>query len=116
MASISSGFISGGRSWGAGVVVRVSASGWAWAFRSARSASGSFTAPACVCVPFASFHLARSWARSLSGAGWRCWVRRGRRCPGAAFEVKVVLPAGVSARAARAQLPCPPSSLAVLGV
>jgi hypothetical protein len=111
------GFASGGRSWGGAVVLRVSRSGWVWAFRVVRSAPGSWSAPACVCVPFESSVLASMWARSVAALGWRVWVRRGRRC-GPAWKCKVALPAGLSAGGARALLPPVPrlSSLAELGV
>jgi hypothetical protein len=111
------GFVSGGRSWGGAVVLRVSRSGWVWSFRAARSAPGSWSAPAAVCVPFDSGALASMWARSVAALGWRVWVRRGRRC-GSAWECKVALPGGLSAGGARALLPPVPrlSSLAPLGV
>jgi hypothetical protein len=87
-------------------------------FRATRSAPGSWSAPAAVCVPFDSGALASMWARSVAALGWRVWVRRGRRCPGAPWECKVAVPAGLSASGARALLPPVPrlSSLAPLGV
>jgi hypothetical protein len=117
VSSASSGFVSGGRAWGGAVVSRVSRSGWVWSFRAVRSGvSGSFAAPAAVCIPFSSRSLAVAWARGVAASlGWRCWARPGKRCA-SPFEVKVSLPAGLSARAARAQLPPLPSSLAALGV
>ena len=111
----SRGFQSGGRAFGGAVVVRVSKSGWVWAFRAARSASGSFPSPACVYVPFCNYYLARSWCRELAACGWRAWVRRSRRCA-SPFEVKIALPPGLSASAARARFPSRPSALAELGV
>ena len=107
------GFISGGRSFGAGVVVRVSRSGWVWALRARRR--GLAPAPACVFVPFGSWVSAQSWARQCARLGWRVWLRPGKRCQ-AAFEVKVALPSGVSPRVARSLLPplSVPSSLAGL--
>jgi len=114
-SSPTSGFRSGGRSFGGSVVVRVSRSGWVWAFRASRSASGSFGAPACIYVPFQCQFLARSWCREVAACGWRGWVRRSRRCA-SPFEVKVALPPGLSARAARGLLPPRPSALAELGV
>ena len=97
------------------MVVRVSRSGWVWAFRAARSASGSFPSPACVYVPFSNYYLARSWCRQLAACGWRAWLRRSSRCS-SPFEVKVALPSNLSVHAARCQLPPRPSALAELGV
>ena len=97
------GFVSGGRSFGAGVVLRVSRSGWVWACR-ARSPLLN-PAPACLFVPFASRSAACAWARAVAvSLGWRAWVRPARRCS-SVFEVKLALPGGLSARSARAQLP-----------
>lgn len=115
LSPASRGFQSGGRAFGGAVVVRVSKSGWVWAFRAARSASGSFPSPACVYVPFSNYYLARSWCRQLAACGWRAWLRRSSRCP-SLFEVKIVLPPGLSARAARRSFPSFPSALAELGV
>ena len=98
-----SGFVSGGRSWGGGVVLRVSRSGWVWSLRAARA--GGWSAPAALCVPFLSRPGSVAWAVSVARVlGWRVWVRRGRRCS-AAWEVKLALPSGLSARSARAVLP-----------
>ena len=101
-------FVSGGRSFGAGVSVAFSRSGWAWALRAHRA--GLRPAPACVYVPCSSFGAASSVARALSVVGWRCWVRsassfapwRSGVVPAPAFAVKVALPSGMSARSARA--------------
>jgi hypothetical protein len=117
MASVSSsasGFVSGGPSWGGSVVVRFSRSGWAWVWRAPRSASGSWPAPSALCVPFPSRALAVAWARQVARLlGWRAWVRPAKRCA-TAFEVKLALPVGLSARVARAKLPPFPSSLVAL--
>ncbi len=104
-----SGFVSGGRSFGAGVVSRVSQSGWVWSQRAARWVPGFMptVAPASVCVPFSSFGLASRWAGRVAAAGFRVLVRRPKRCA-AVFEVKVVLPMGLSLRAARRLLPSLP--------
>ncbi len=97
------GFMGGGRSFGAGVVLRVSRSGWVWACR-ARSPVLN-PAPACLFVPFASRSAACAWARAVAvSLGWRALVRPARRCV-SAFEVKLALPVGLSARSARAALP-----------
>jgi hypothetical protein len=69
-------------------------------------------APSCVYVPCSSFSAASAVARALSVAGWRCWVRSGLSfspwrsgvVPAPAFAVKVVLPSGLSAKAARASI------------
>ena len=103
-------FVSGGHSFGAGVSVSFSRSGWAWALRAHRA--GLAPAPACVYVPCSSFQSANAVARALSLAGWRCWVRpavsfspwRSGAVPAPAFAVKVALPSGVSARSARASI------------
>ncbi len=107
-----SGFVSGGSSFGAGVSVRFSRSGWAWALRA--PAAGLRPAPACVFVPFPSRSAAVAWARLVAVLRFRVWVRPGARCscwsaacapPAPAWSVKVALPSGVSARAARASFP-----------
>ena len=111
------GFTSGGRSWGGGVVLRVSRSGWVWALRVTRPADGSFPAPACVYIPMLSRPLAAMWAVEVARAlGWRVWVRSARRVSSAPWEVKVALPSGLPVHSARAQLPPLPSVLAALGV
>ena len=98
-----SGFVSGGCAFGAGVVLRVSGSGWVWACRARSSVLNP--APACLFVPFASRSAACAWAQAVAASlGWRAWVRPARRCV-SAFEVKLALPAGLSAQSARAALP-----------
>ena len=93
------GFVSGGSS----VVVRHGSDGVVWGFRAC--SAGTRPAPACLFVPFACLASASSWARSVAmSLGWRVWVRRSRRSLGP-FEVKVALPSGLSASAARAALP-----------
>lgn len=123
-----SGFVSVvGSSRGAGVVARPLSCGWVWARRALPSGAGWSPAPACLFVPFGSFALASAFARSVSALGWRCWVRSGVKgspvfaacgLPVPAFAVKVALPVGLSAGAAKVALPALPSlsSLAVLGV
>jgi len=112
---------------GAGIIARPLSCGWVWARRALPSGAGWSPAPACLFVPFGSFALASVFARSVSALGWRVWVRPGSvgspvfaACglPVPAFAVKVALPFGLSAGAARAALPPVPSlsSLAALGV
>ncbi len=115
MQTISKGFVSGGRAYGGAVVLRVSRSGWVWAFRVPRR--GLEPAPACLYVPQHSGPLAGLWAADVGRElGWRAWVRRARRCPGVEWECKVALPDGLSAREARGKLPPLYSWLAELGV
>lgn len=98
------GFASGGRSWGGGVSVRADQGGWVWAQRMARSAPGSLPAPACLFVPTSSFAVAQAAAQAVVRAlGWPSGVRRGKRCT-SSWEVRVVLPSGLSAGKARAML------------
>lgn len=112
---------------GAGIIARPLSCGWVWARRSLPSGVGWSPAPACLFVPFGSFALASAFARGVSALGWRVWVRPGpvgspvfAACglPVPAFAVKVAVPLGLSAGAARAALPPVPSlsSLAALGV
>ena len=123
-----SGFVSVlGASRGAGVVARSLSCGWVWARRALPGGAGWFPAPACLFVPFASRRSAAAFARGVSSMGWRAWLRSGSTgspvfaacgLPVPAFAVKVALPAGLPARAARLVLSSLPSlsSLAVLGV
>jgi hypothetical protein len=93
------GFVSGGSS----VVLRCGSDGVVWGFRAC--SAGSRPAPACLFVPFGCLASASSWARSGAVVlGWRVWVRRARRSAGP-FEVKIALPSGLSASAARSALP-----------
>lgn len=121
------GFVSVLSSRGAGVVARPLSCGWVWARRALPSGAGWSPAPACLFVPFGSFALASVFARSVEALGWRVWIRPGfvgspvwSECglPVPRFAVKVALPAGLSAGAARASLPPVPrlSSLGALGV
>ena len=122
------GFISvSGTRRGAGLVARPLSCGWVWARRALPGGAGWSPAPACLFVPFESFALASSFARSVSALGWRVWLRPGAvgspvwsACglPVPRFAVKIALPSGLSCRAARSVLPPVPalSSLAVLGV
>ncbi len=125
---VMSGFVSvlGSRR-GAGIIARPLSCGWVWARRALPGGAGWSPAPACLFVPFASFAVASAFAHGVAALGWRVWVRQGgsgsqvfAACGLAvpAFVVKVVLPVGWSAAAARAALPALPrlSSLAVLGV
>ena len=93
-----SGYVSGGSS----VVLRHGSDGVVWGFRAC--SAGIRPAPACLFVPVNDFAYGSSLASSVSRSfGWRCWVRRARRCS-SAFECKVALPAGVSAFDARSAL------------
>lgn len=115
------GFVSVLSSRGAGVVARPLACGWVWARRALPGGAGWSPAPACLFVPFGSFALAAAFARGASALGWRVWLRSGASgssvwpacgLPVPAFAVKVALPSGLPARAARLVL----SSLAAPGV
>lgn len=100
------GFVSGGRAWGGSVVSRVAASGVVWSVRVPSASRGPV--PASLCVPFGCLPSAQAWARSVSqGLGWRVSVRHARRSVGP-FEVKVLLPWGMSAAQARQALPVVP--------
>lgn len=100
------GFVSGGRAWGGSVVSRVGADGFVWSVR-VPSASRA-PVPASLCVPFGCQLWAAEWARSVvQGLGWPVSVRRARRSVGP-FEVKVLLPCGLSAAQARQALPVVP--------
>jgi hypothetical protein len=99
-----SGFESGGQSWGGGVVVRPGQGGQVWAMRMARAVPGSSSAPACLFVPASSCATAQTSARAVAQLlGWSSGVRRGHRCS-SAWEVRVILPSGLSAGRARALL------------
>ena len=91
------------------------------------SRGAGVVAPACLFVPFGSFALASAFARGVSSMGWRVWLRPGASgspvfaacgLPVPAFAVKVVLPVGLPAHAARLVLSSvsPLSSLAALGI
>ena len=93
-----SGYVSGGSS----VVLRCGSDGVVLGFRA--GGAGRRPAPVCLFVPFGCLTSASAWGRSVAvSLGWRVWVRRARRSVGP-FEVKVALPSGVSAGAARAAL------------
>lgn len=97
-----SAFISAGSSFGAGVVARVSSSGWVWACRALRA--GLNPAPAAYCVPFGCRASAIAFASSVSRSlGWRAVARPAKRCT-SQCEVKVILPSGLPASRARAVL------------
>lgn len=99
-----SGFASGGRSWGGSVVVRQGQGGWIWAQRMARPAPGSLPAPACLFVPVSSFAAAQAIAQAVvQRLGWRSGTRRGARCS-SPWEIRVILPSGLSAGKARLML------------
>jgi hypothetical protein len=103
-----SGFVSGGSSFGGSILSRVSADGFVW---SVRVANGKKIAvPASLCIPFGSLSSARLWAgQVVTRLGWSVSVRRGKRCMGSAFEVKLLFPyVGLSCRSALASLPVVP--------
>ena len=91
------GFIAGGSSYGGNVVMRRGLEGVVWVWR----AGGKSPALSALCLPFSSFSGAVAHSKSIANSiGWRCSVRRARRCE-AEWECKVLLPAGVSAAMAR---------------
>jgi len=100
-----SGFVSGGRAFGAGVVSRPSASGAVWSWR---APVGGVAAPGSVCVGLSCpFALAQSLARAVAGAlpgGWSVVLRRPKRAPAFAWEIKVAFPPGVRAQSVRSVL------------
>ena len=86
------------------MVEREGRNGWIWAQRMARTVPGSMPAPACLFVPASSFTAAQAAAQKISLAlKWRSGVRRGLRCS-SPWEIRVVLPSGLSAGMARAAL------------
>jgi hypothetical protein len=116
-----------GSSRGAGVIARPLSCGWVWARRALPGGAGWSPAPACLFVPFGTYTLAAAFARGVSSMGWRVWLRPGSSgspvfaacgLPVPAWSVKVALPAGLPARAARLVLSSVPPlpSLAALGV
>ena len=117
------GFVSSGRSFGAGVVSRLGRDGWVWSQRV--GASGRAPAPAALFVPFTGRAQAVAWAqRAARATGWRVWVRSGLRCscwaagslgPAPSSAVKVALPSGWSAGRARRALPLVAGSAAGAG-
>lgn len=100
------GFVSGGRSFGGGVMSRPSASGAVWSWRSPVAGR---PAPGAVCVGLAcpaalAYELARALAAAVPGS-WEVVLRRPRRvAPVFAFELKVIFPAGLRAAQVRAVL------------
>jgi hypothetical protein len=107
------GFVSVPSARGAGVVARSLSCGWVWARRALPDGAGWSPAPACLFVPFVSQRSAVAFARVVASFGWRCWVRSGSvgspvfaacKLPVPAFCVKVALPVGWSASAARVAL------------
>lgn len=100
-----SGFRSGGRAFGAGVVERPAASGAVWVRRGLRAGA---RAPGAWCIPLAcppalAGELAAAVARAVP-AGYRVYLRPARRTSGAPNELKVLCPVGCSAGAARSAL------------
>ena len=110
MASTVTGFVSGGRAFGAGVSVRFSQHGVAWVRRATAAVGGHppSRAPAALFFPFKTQQAAAQWARAaavLLGHGFRVSVKSGRECsawsgqaspPPPAFAVKIILPVGQS--------------------
>ena len=85
-------------------MVREGQSGWIWAQRMARSVPGSRPAPACLFVPSSSFREASTAAKAITQkVKWPSLVRKSKRC-NSSYEVKVILPSGLSAGIARAAL------------
>ena len=94
------------------VVCRANARGSVWAWRA--PSAGQRPSPACLFIPARGQGPAQAFAICAASLGWRVLVRRGAgcacwaagplasRCP--PWAVKVWLPAGLSAGAARAQL------------
>ncbi len=95
-------FLSGGSSFGAGVVSAVGGDGWVWSQRFYRQ--GLTPAPASLAVPFSEHYQAKRFALNVAReCGWRVSVRRGRRTVGQ-WEVKVILPHGFRVADARSSL------------
>lgn len=102
MGCVMAGFISGGSSWGGSIVSRVGADGCVWSVRAPSAVRGPVSPS--LCVPFTAQPAASAWARQVARLlGWRVSVRRAKRSAGP-FEVKVVLPWGLSAAQARQAL------------
>lgn len=107
-----SGFFSVSARFNGRVVCRANARGSVWAWRA--PSGGQRPSPACLFLPAARVSQARAFAACAAALGWRAEVRPGSGCacwasgPLAAsaprWAVKLWLPAGVRARAARAQL------------
>jgi hypothetical protein len=107
-----SGFFSVPARFSGRVVCRVSARGSVWAWRA--PSAGQRPSPVCLFLPARFVGSARAFARCAALLGWRAQVRPGSACavwaagPLASsappWAVKVWLPAGLSAGAARAQL------------
>lgn len=96
------GFVSGGSAWGGSIVSRAGADGCVWSVR-VPSATRGQVSPS-FCVPFAAQGAALQWARLVSSRlSWQVSVRRAKRTAGP-FEVKILLPLGVSATQARQAL------------
>lgn len=89
------GFVPGGRSFGAGVVFRVSRSGEVWAFPCCPRgrAAGAVLPVRAVRLGRFGFGLGAFGCRVPWG--WRVWMRRARRCA-SSWEVKLALPFGPS--------------------
>ena len=119
-----SGFVSVLGRRGAGIVARYSR-GVVWAWRALPGGPGWHQAPACLFFPFPCGPTAGRFAQRVAvSLGWRVWVRRGSAGSPVwsacgvmvpPFQVKVALPAGLPAKAARAALAAlQPSGLQVL--
>ena len=88
--------------------------GVVWAWRALPGGPGWHRAPACLFFPFPCGPTAGLFARRVAMAlGWRVWVRRGSAGSPVwsacgvmvpPYQVKVALPAGLPAKAARAAL------------
>lgn len=105
---VSSSFFSVPARFSGRVVCRAHSKGSVWAWRAPRA--GQRPAPACLFFPASSPEVARRLARCAASLGWSAVVRPGSACavwasgPAPAWAVKVRLPLGVSAAAARVQL------------
>jgi len=109
---VHSGFFSVPARFNGRVVCRAGSSGSVWAWRA--PSAGQLPSPACLFLPAARQPKARAFALCAASLGWRVQVRPGSGCAcwaagplagsAPAWAVKVWLPAGLSAAAARAQL------------
>ena len=109
---VRSGFFSVPARFNGRVVCRASSAGSVWAWRV--PSAGQLPSPACLFLPASRQPKAQAFALCAASLGWRVQVRRGSGCACWAsgplarsappWAVKVWLPAGLSAGAARAQL------------
>lgn len=107
-----SGFFSVSARFNGRVVCRANARGSVWAWRA--PSAGQRPSPACLFLPAVRVSHAQAFAACAAALGWRAEVRPGSGCacwasgPLSAsaprWAVKLWLPAGVRAGAARAQL------------